>query len=312
MLVPLGDTLNIKASTINRGLIVAPGKRGLPFITGDVEISNLNYNQDVHIIEMSDLNISQMAKTKRTIHHPRLLDKNNDYFEYDIKLHGDKNISIINNLADAKLKIDDTIDPLRFVGSNQHYGFLGSVLSKKGEVRFAGKTLDPLRPDNPYFTVSADVSVRDWKISILAEGTVEEYTVTLSSQPHLTQEDIIILLLTGLLKEEHSQYGSQGLSMSLAPIIENVSSGVIPVEINVYSEYSEKAGTDTTRIALGKKLTDDIWLKVSSSIGQGQDVEGTVSYKINDNLSLSASYDNKSELSSVGNWGVDLKFRLEF
>jgi len=317
------EDLNLRVSTVKDGLVMAPGKkRKLPFVSGDVEVSNLKYTQDVHIIEVSDLNVTGLSGKRRATRKPRLFDRNKDVFEYDIHLHGDRNLAIVNNLLDTRLRIDDRDDPLRLVGSNQSVGFLGSVESQGGTVRFAGNTFeirnaavtfkDSLRPDNPFFRVTADTEIRDWKITITAEGTVEEYEVFLSAQPWLSKEDVIMLLLTKMLKEEHAQFGSTGLSMSLAPIIENVSSGVIPVEVSVYSEYSEKAGGDTTRVALGRKLTDRLWVQVSSSIGQGQDVEGLLTYRINDNLSLSASYDNKDESSKTGNWGLDLKFRLEF
>ena len=319
----LMDDLALKASTRDEGLVMVPGKeRDIPFVTGDVEISNFKYTAPVHIIELSDLDVAGIGDRRKRTTRPRLFDKSKDVFEYDIRLHGERNLDILNNLLDARLKIDDHEEPLRLVGTSQNYGFLGRVLGVDGEVRFAGKTFeiqnafmsfkDPNRPVNPYFRVTADVDVRDWKVTITAEGTVEEYEVRLSSQPYLSQEDIVILLLTGMIKQEHTAMNSQGLAMSLAPLLENVRPGTIPVEVNVYSEYSEKAEAETTRVALGKHIADDIWVQVSSSVGQEQDVEGTLSYEINDNFSVSAGYDNKTEISKAGNWGLDLRFRLEF
>ena len=319
----LMDDLTLKASTRNEGLIVAPGSgRDIPNVTGDVEISNFKYTAPVHIIELSDLDVTGISGKRKRTTRPRLFDKSKDVFEYDIRLHGDRNLVILNNLLDARLKIDDHEEPLRLVGTNQSFGFIGRVLGVDGEVRFAGKTFeiqnaflsfkDPNRPDNPYFRVTADVDVRDWRVTITAEGTVEDYEVRLSSQPFLSQEDIVILLLTGMIKQEHTAMNSQGLAMSLAPILENVRPGTIPVEVNVYSEYSEKAAAETTRVALGKRIAKDIWVQVSSSVGQEQDVEGTIEYEINDNFSVSAGYDNKTETSKTGNLGLDLRFRLEF
>ena len=40
------------------------------------------------------------------------------------------------------------------------------------------------------------------------------------------------------------------------------------MEVNIYSEYSESAGKDTTRVALGKRITQDLWVQVSSSLGE--------------------------------------------
>ncbi|MBN2527532.1 MAG: translocation/assembly module TamB domain-containing protein [Deltaproteobacteria bacterium] len=319
----LMDDLVLRASTRDEGLIMMPGKeRDIPMITGNLEISNFKYTAPVHIIDISDIDVAGIGDKRKRTTRPRLFDKSKDAFEYDVYLHGERNLVILNNLLDARFKIDDQEEPLRLVGTNQNYGFLGRVVGVGGEVRFAGKTFEiqnayvsfknANRPENPNFRVTADVDVRDWRLTITAEGSVEEYEVRLSSQPFLSQEDIVMLLLTGMTKQEHTAMNSQGLAMSLLPLLENAGSGTIPLEVNVYSEYSEKEEAETTRVALGKRITKDIWVRVSSSVGQEQDVEGTLSYKVNDNVSVSASYDNKNETSKTGNWGLDLRFRLEF
>jgi translocation and assembly module TamB len=315
--------LSFRASTIKDGLIFFPDKkRKLPGIKGDIEISDFRYTEDVRIIEISSLSVQNLSRKQRRMRRPKLFDKSRDLFFYDINLHGRKNLKIKNNILDAAWRIDDKEEPLRLVGTNQSFGFLGRILGTKGQVHFAGKTFDLnsasvtfkdlLRPWNPEFRISADVEVRDWRVSITAQGEVDEYKVTLSSQPYLSYEDLLFLLLTGMTKAEHSMAGSQGLSGSLAPILGNMSSGIIPVEVNIYSEYSEAAGEDVTRVALGKRIAEDIWLEVSSSLGQSQEIAGTMDYRINDNFSVSANYDNNKEISTSGNWGMDLKFRLEF
>ena len=95
------------------------------------------------------------------------------------------------------------------------------------------------------------------------------------------------------------------------PLVVSHGGKSIPVEFRIYNAYSEQAGTDTTRIALGRWITSDIWVSVSSSISQERDVEAELDYKINDQFSLSTDYDADTE-SAVGNIGLDLKFRLEF
>jgi len=85
----------------------------------------------------------------------------------------------------------------------------------------------------------------------------------------------------------------------------------IPLEVQVYNQYSEKAGADTTRVSLGRWVTPDVWMSFSSGIGQERDVEANLDYKISDKLSASAGYEDDRE-SQTGNWGLDLKFRLEF
>jgi translocation and assembly module TamB len=314
----LTEDLELGASTVKDGLLLRRGKRGLPFVTGDVEISDLRYTRDLRMVQISDLSLDRLAGARASAGAPKVLEEKNDAFEYDVRLHGKRNLAVRNNLVDASLRIDDEEEPLRLVGSNQAYGFLGRVLGTKGQVRFQGQVFDlryaslvwkdKLRPDNPYFRVTADGQVRDWRVSITAEGTVDDYRITLSSQPYLSNEDLAFLLLTGMTKAERLQYGGSEIA-PFSDLVSNVSGEVIPVDVRIYNEYSEKAGKDTTRISVGKQVTEDVWVAVSSSVGQEREIKGNLEYKINDNFSLFADYDNESQ---AGNLGVDLRFRLEF
>ncbi len=321
-LAPL-DNLSFKASTGNSGLVLrSPPPGELPKIIGDVEIRNSRYTQDFRVLQMSDLTVDRLLGTQTTTSKPRLFDKEKDDFAFDIRLHGNRNLKARNNIIDVDVVIDDRDKPLRLVGTNQSIGFLGQILGKGGQVRFAGKRFDvdyatveftdPLKPDNPRFRVTANSQVRDYKIILTAEGTVEEYKLKFASQPYLSDEDIVFLVLTGLTKTEHGQFNTGGMSLG-TPILGQLgpSGEAIPLELQVYNEYSEKAGTDTTRVALGQWVTRDVWVSVSSSIGQERDVEANLDYKINDSVSVSAGYENDNE-SQLGNVGVDLKFRLEF
>ncbi len=332
-LAPLPD-LRFQASTVREGLLLRPSdevslgggpKRELPTITGDVEISDLEYTQDIRMIEVSDLSIDRLAGKRTGPSTPRVYEEKNDLFAFDIRLHGSQNLRVRNNLIDADLRIDDVENPLRLIGSNQIFGFRGRLLATRGQVRFAGKRFelrygavtwtDPLQLTNPDFRVTADGQVRDWKVAITAVGSVEEYEIRLSSQPFLSDEDLVFLLLTGMTRAEHRRYGSTGLGGIGAPLLDQIGPGgeLIPLELRIYTEYSERAGTDTTRISLGRSLPgmEDVWISLSSSVGQERDVKANLEYRIDEHFSLSADYENTQE-NAVGNIGVDLKYRLEF
>ncbi len=314
------DDLTFTASTTKDGLTLkSPRNEDLPKITGDVEIRDLRYTQDIRVLEMSDLSMDRLSGARVRTRKPKVIDKKNDFFAFDVQLHGKRNLEARNNLFDMDLTIDDVDRPLRLVGTNQNLGFLGRVLGKRGQVRFGGKRFDikyadvdfqdPDRPDNPNFRVTADGQIRDWKVTITAEGTIEEYELKLSSQPYLSQEDVIFVILTGMTKAENRQFGAA----TLTPLLSQLGPGgkSIPVEFRIYNAYSEQAGTETTRIALGRWITPDIWVSVSSSVSQERDVEAELDYKINDQFSISSDYQDDNE-GSVGNIGLDLKFRLEF
>jgi hypothetical protein len=196
------------------------------------------------------------------------------------------------------------------------------VLGKEGQVRFAGRRFevkyaaidfqDPDRPENPYFQVIADGKIRDWKVTMTAEGTVDEYELKFASQPYLPKEDIAFLIMTGLTQSENRQFNASSLKLGM-PFLGQFGPGSsnLPVELQIYSEYSETAGKDTTKIAMGRWVTEDIWVSISSGVGQTRDIGAEVDYMINDEFSLSADYEDEDG-GSTGNVGLDLKFRLEF
>lgn len=317
------DDLSFKVSTVKNGLTLTSGKRGaLPNVTGDAEIRDLRYTQDLRVLELTDLNVDRLSGKRTTPKSPKILDPEQDFFTFDVRLHGDRNMEAHNNLFDVDLAIDDVVKPLRFVGTNQSYGFLGRILAKQGQVRFAGRRFelrygyldfqDKDRPSNPNFQVIADGQIRDWKVTLTAEGNIDEYEIGFASQPYLHKEDIAFLILTGMTKAENRQFGRKGFNLGM-PLIGQLGpgGGDLPVELQVYNEYSESAGTDTTRVAMGRWISEDIWVSVSSGLGQTRDVEAQVDYEMSDELSVSAGYEDIDE-GSVGNVGVDLKFRLEF
>lgn len=327
------ENVTLTASTSGDGLVLRPGReidlgdgrtRRLPLITGDVEIERLLYSQDFRMVEATDLSVDRLTGTRMLPTSTRVVKEQDDVVAFDISLHGNRNLEVRNNLIDADLRIDDLEDPLRIVGTNQIFGFRGRILANRGELRFAGKRFelrygavawrDALRPENPSFRVTADGQIRDWKVTLTARGEVDDYEILLNSQPFLSKEDLVFLMLTGMTRAEHRQFGSTGIGGIGAPLLDQIGPGdemPIPLEVRIYNEYSERAGTDTMRLSLGRNLTEDTWIAISSSVGQERDVKATLGYRISDSLSLSADYENIDE-TAVGNVGIDLRFRLEF
>ena len=68
-------------------------------------------------------------------------------------------------------------------------------------------------------------------------------------------------------------------------------------------------------MTVGKRLTENVRASVSSGLTSDQDreVRSILEWRLNQRLSVQGSYDNINDVSStVGNVGVDLRWRLEF
>ncbi len=69
------------------------------------------------------------------------------------------------------------------------------------------------------------------------------------------------------------------------------------------------------QVTVGKRLTENVRASVSSGLTTDEDreVRSNVEWRLNQRLSVQGSYDNICDVSStVGNVGVDLRWRLEF
>ena len=68
----------------------------------------------------------------------------------------------------------------------------GSLLFESGVIRF-----DPNRPDRPTLDLFGTSKMLGYEITILVEGPYDEPVVTLSSVPPLSNEELLLLLITG-------------------------------------------------------------------------------------------------------------------
>lgn len=162
-----------------------------------------------------------------------------------------------------------------------------------------------------------------WRIKLHAQGDAENLRLNLTSDPPLSQEDIVLLLTLGMTRAELNR----GLTTSLGETVglEALSSltgadravkTIVPLidEFRFGTGYSSKTGTTEPTVTLGKRITDSVRANVTTGISQTSEVRGGVEVKLSDRMSVQGSYDNASDLTSspFGNLGVDLRWRLEF
>jgi translocation and assembly module TamB len=162
-----------------------------------------------------------------------------------------------------------------------------------------------------------------WRISLHAYGDPDNLRVDMTSEPTLSQEDIVLLLAVGMTRTELDQLQASSLGASLALNYLGATSGAdravkqaLPIidDFRFGSGYSPATGKTEPQLTVGKRLTNDFRASVTAGLAQDRELRSNIEWRLNNRLSVQGSYDNINDVSSstLGNLGLDLRWRLEF
>jgi translocation and assembly module TamB len=162
-----------------------------------------------------------------------------------------------------------------------------------------------------------------WRIALHAFGDTEDLRVDMTSDPVLSREDIFFLLTIGLTRAEVDQVRAGSVYASAAFEAIGTVSGAdravktaLPVidDFRFGSAYSPRTGRTEPQVTLGRRLTDDVRANVSTGLTEDRQLRSNVEWRLSRPLSVQTSYDNISTVSSgsVGNFGLDFRWRIEF
>ncbi len=307
---------------------------GLPKISGEVRVTSLRYTKDF-ILSQQVEDIVTKPRGKDV----KVYDKRDEKFALDITIHGSNKLSVKNNIADAQFRVDESQKPFKVIGTDILPVFYGTVVVHKGNVMWKGRTFDldrgiidftnPAKTE-PHFDILASGEVKQWRIQLQAMGTPDDFTVLLSSEPELPEEDILLLIQFGMTREEMAKIeNAQAVAAEItsqAIGLDTQIKRLIPIidQFQITSEFSKQTNKVEPRVSVGKKLSDQIKLSAVSgltdteSLEKGTYFKAVVEYKVTDSLSIQAQYDNLKgpevgqESQQFGNVGVDIKWRIEF
>jgi translocation and assembly module TamB len=329
----------------------------LPRVTGDVTISSLNYSRPIALT--SDL--AQLGtRAKRT--EVDTYDPSQDFVTFDLRVRSRAPFVIKNNLVEALLGLDSgTLDvtgtnqriglrgALRTLPGGRIHFQQSDFEVRQGLIRFDDPTRLAPRVDvtavteyrrytDTNATAGAGVgtgagttaasagSTRGgslWRITLHAYGDADNLRMDMSSEPTLSQEDIVLLLTVGMTRAELDQLQASSLGASLALNYLGATSGAdravkqaIPIidDFRFGSAYSTVTGKTEPQLTVGKRLTNDIRASVTAGLSEDRELRSNIEWRLNNRLSVQGSYDNINDASSstLGNLGIDLRWRLEF
>lgn len=162
-----------------------------------------------------------------------------------------------------------------------------------------------------------------WRITLQARGETDNLKVTLSSDPALSQEDIVLLLTVGMTRAEMDRGAASALGESVGLEALSALTGadkavkkIVPLidEFRFGTGYSTRTARTEPTVTVGKRITDSVRTSVTTGVSEDREVRSNIEWRLNRRMSVQGSYDNLNDISSspVGNLGVDFRWRLEF
>ncbi|HEX6239765.1 MAG TPA: translocation/assembly module TamB domain-containing protein, partial [Polyangiales bacterium] len=308
----------------------------VPELTGTVRLLRAVYKRPFSLGIAERLSgVAQAKRVERETYDPR-----KDNIAFDLRLIDSAPIKVTNNLLTAEFAIEDKERPFRIVGTDQRTGVLGTLtltrgtmvfrsaqfLIESGTVTFLDETRVRPRLDvqaRTEFRRTADATGSRWLISLHAYGETDNLKLDTFSDPALAREDIALLLTVGLTRAEAERLQTsaltQGAALEALASVTGVDREVkkaLPVidDFAVTSAYSVRSGRTEPQVVVGKRLSDRVRATATTGLSADSNFKTGVQWRLNNQTSLEAGYDNVQTTSSsqFGNLGVDLRWRLEF
>ena len=168
--------------------------------------------------------------------------------------------------------------------------------------------------------------MRDFDIEARASGTLSAPRLVVTSNPALSEPDIILLVALGVTQRELAELDPAKSLSLLAPTLLSEITGVseevdriLPetLDVNVISAFSERDNAFVPKLQWTWDPTENLRLRLTNNVlSIRDDNQAEMQWKLNDKLSFNGVWDQQGGTTvrglSIGNLGVDLRWRREF
>ena len=276
-----------------------------------------------------------------------------DYVTLDVDWEVIRPVYIKNSMAEIKIEGKGVVK-----GSNSLPSLGGelNLLPGESKIFFKGHEFiinegkisfnDNLLKNQAELRILGQADVNQYRIKVLVTGKSDNVAIALSSDPFLSQEDILSLLAIGVTSDISRGLGETGrrsmTSLGLGTLIMDqmkLNQGLpsdLGVRVSVIPEFSEDEssmmagraeGSSTsasrvksaTKVKLQKKIFSKVDVSVSSTVGgtMEQKQEMNINYNFYKNIILQGVYEVKSSdgtenATNQVSAGADLKFKWSF
>lgn len=284
------------------------------------------YNVDVKtIINMLETAHTPVQRPSEIMQQTRL----------NIRIIQDGDFMVDNNLAKMNLNEDLTV-----IGNLASPNVTGRVSIKKGYVLYLDRkfdvqqgTFDFINPNkiNPVINLTAQSTVKNYQemqqtsyvITFSVTGPADQAKINLSSEPALSQTDILALLTLGATTEQLAGTSPSGEGPSTSTILENrleslssyTLSGMVTrrvgnllglqqltIEGNIFNLNSPQ----TPMLIASKSISENVTITYRTSFGSLNEQSVQLNYRVSNHFSVQGQTDQQ------GNSSFDFTYRLKF
>ena len=297
----------------------AKGDKG-ELLSGAVYVRSAEYTKDITIPQL----ILQFAKGSPV----QTGGSGQGAIALDLTVEAYRSLRVNNNLADVIASGDFTV-----VGTIADPVVLGSLTVDEGTLKLEGNqydvtrgavSFDNPRRTNPYFNFEAETQVRDYDISIVIHGPVDQLQMTFRSEPPLSTSNIVSLLAAGQTEQEilGTNTGAPTrsgtlvtfgagtlLTKTLGAAVQNQASRLFGIDrFSIDPFVDDNLSRDPgARITLGKQITQDLGISYISSLANSfQEQTVVIEYKLTDWLTAVGTS------QTDGTVAIDFKLRKRF
>jgi translocation and assembly module TamB len=287
-------------------------------VTGDVEVQSALYNRTIRAEKALVDFYSRISEVR-----PR---RQEDGFRVRLDIDGiaDGTIRIRNNIGDARAKGE-----FKVVGDTTRVVILGSFDVIQGVMTFRGNRYEILRlvvdfqdprRNNPRIDARAETTKGAFTIAVSVTGTLGKYEVELSSDPPLSNNDIVSLLSLGVMTEalagvEGPVGAGTAASIALDPYKGKVEEGIRGIigldRFAIEPVFSSSSKSLESKFIVGKTFGDRFSVTFSTSVGTTPESNATAEIKLRENVFLQGAWDSATA-TSEGDLGGDVKLRFRY
>ena len=214
----------------------------------------------------------------------------------DLSLRAERGLWIVNDLArmegHANLHVGGTVGAPEVTGRVS--AFEGSIVKfRQVEYEVTRGNIDLVDRDrfNPYFDIAATTRLQDYDIFLTLDGSLEHLEYQLTSNPALSQQDILALLVTGrtlqdlggtagtqaALEETAAKALTGGLTSGLGGALQ----GKVGLdEISIDPMVVGREGDPASRIRVGKQISENLSAAYSTLLGSSSEEIYQLDYKL--------------------------------
>ncbi|MEZ4751581.1 MAG: translocation/assembly module TamB domain-containing protein [Bdellovibrionota bacterium] len=279
---------------------------------------------------------------------PGLRSSSDPAFKFDLQCSADRNLLVTTSIMNAEFKGD-----FHLVGDSNDVGLLGSAEMLRGSILFRETTFSlsngivRFESGNriaPRFDISGLATVKEqnaqvpqeYQVTIKVLGTPDNYKRLFTASPALSENDIISLLVLGVVtsKAQEGNYVDLGTALVGEVPIQSKLEDQLGIEIKFNPQAPTTGSSDTSTssgstasanatdvtvpmVEIQKQIGEKTKLSYSNSIGASTPTrEVKIEHSLSNNVTINGSVVDKprgsTDTQTSQAYGLDFRYRFQF